>query len=142
MQCVYLYYPVLKQHIQYDFEPCDNDTIDRITADHPNVISILSQEARRWATRVQRETFNTRENQKKIAALNALRESGQKVRLPTTPTRWLNTKRVEYGEWQALFRSNLLLAIAASGELKKKSHSVLTGIGPVQHLPVVTNRCG
>lgn len=78
MQCVYLYYPVLKQHIQYDFEPCDNDTIDRITADHPNVISILSQEARRWATRVQRETFNTRENQKKIAALNALRESGQK----------------------------------------------------------------
>ncbi|KAI5730318.1 hypothetical protein M8J76_012361 [Diaphorina citri] len=79
MQCIYLYYPVLKQHIQYEFEPCDNDTIDRITADHPNVISILSQEARRWATRIQRETVNTRENNKKIAALVALKESGQKT---------------------------------------------------------------
>uniref|UniRef100_A0A8D8YCV8 F-BAR and double SH3 domains protein 2 n=1 Tax=Cacopsylla melanoneura TaxID=428564 RepID=A0A8D8YCV8_9HEMI len=78
MQCVYLYYPVLKQHIQYEFEPCDNDTIDRITADHPNVVTILSQQAKRWATRAQRETFNTRENNKKIVALQALKESGQK----------------------------------------------------------------
>lgn len=29
IQCCCLYYPVLKQHIQYDFEPCDNDPIER-----------------------------------------------------------------------------------------------------------------
>jgi len=29
IQCCCLYYPVLKQHIQYEFEPCDNDPIDR-----------------------------------------------------------------------------------------------------------------
>lgn len=29
IQCCCLYYPVLKQHIQYDFERCDNDPIER-----------------------------------------------------------------------------------------------------------------
>lgn len=29
IQCCCLYYPVLKQHIQYEYEPCDSDPIDR-----------------------------------------------------------------------------------------------------------------
>lgn len=29
IQCCCLYYPVLKQHIQYDFERCDNDPVER-----------------------------------------------------------------------------------------------------------------
>lgn len=29
IQCCCLYYPVLKLHIQYEFEPCDSDPVDR-----------------------------------------------------------------------------------------------------------------
>ncbi|XP_050521812.1 protein nervous wreck [Daktulosphaira vitifoliae] len=78
MQCVYLFYPVLKQHVQYLFEPCDGDSIDHITADHEAVVTILSQEAKRWATRILRETNNIKENVKKLQVFQALRDSGQK----------------------------------------------------------------
>ncbi|KAE9540043.1 hypothetical protein AGLY_005295 [Aphis glycines] len=78
MQCVYLFYPVLKQHVQYQFEPCDGDSIDHITADHGGVVTILSQEAKRWATRIIRETNNIKENTRKLQVFQALRDSGQK----------------------------------------------------------------
>lgn len=29
IQCCCLYYPVLKQHIQYEFEACDHDPVER-----------------------------------------------------------------------------------------------------------------
>lgn len=80
MQCVYLFYPVLKQHVQYQFEPCDGDTIDHISADHGGVVTILSQAAKRWATRIIRETNNIRENTRILQVFQALRESGQKVK--------------------------------------------------------------
>lgn len=79
LQCCYLYYPVLKQHIQYDFEPCDNDPVDTVTADHESSAATLSKEARRWATRIARENNSVRENVRKLQVYNALRESGQKV---------------------------------------------------------------
>ena len=79
LQCVYLYYPVLKQHIQYDFEPCDNDTVDKITADHTSAVATLSKEAKRWATRIARENNNIRESTRKLQVFQALRDSGQKV---------------------------------------------------------------
>lgn len=79
MQCVYLFYPVLKQHVQYQFEACDGDSIDHITADHGGVVTILSQEAIRWATRIIRETNNIKENTRKLQVFQALKESGQKV---------------------------------------------------------------
>lgn len=84
MQCVYLFYPVLKQHVQYQFEPCDGDGIDHITADHGGVVTILSQEAKRWATRIIRETNNIKENTRKLQVFQALKDSGQKVKLITT----------------------------------------------------------
>ncbi|VVC29943.1 Hypothetical protein CINCED_3A019941 [Cinara cedri] len=79
MQCVYLFYPVLKQHVQYQFEPCDGDGIDHITADHGGVVTILSQEAKRWATRIIRETNNIKENTKKVQVFQALRDARQKT---------------------------------------------------------------
>ncbi|XP_050308619.1 protein nervous wreck isoform X3 [Anthonomus grandis grandis] len=79
LQCCYLYYPVLKQHIHYDFEPCDNDPIDHITADHESAAGTLSKEARRWATKIARENNNIKENVRKLQLYNALRESGQKT---------------------------------------------------------------
>ncbi|XP_076265052.1 FCH and double SH3 domains nervous wreck [Rhynchophorus ferrugineus] len=79
LQCCHLYYPVLKQHIQYDFEPCDNDPIDHITADQESAAATLSKEARRWATKIARENNNIKESVRKLQMYNALRESGQKT---------------------------------------------------------------
>jgi hypothetical protein len=76
---VYLFYPVLKQHIQYEFEPCDNDTVDKITADHASAVVSLSKEAKRWAARIARETNNIREYTRKMHIFQQLRDSGQKV---------------------------------------------------------------
>ncbi|XP_045462322.1 protein nervous wreck isoform X4 [Harmonia axyridis] len=79
LQCCYLYYPVLKQHIQYDFEPCDNDPVTTILAEHDNAASTLSKEARRWATKIARENNNIKEYVKKLQIYQALRDSGQRV---------------------------------------------------------------
>lgn len=76
---MYLYYPVLKQHIQYEFEPCDNDPVDKITAEHSSAVVNLSKEAKRWATKIGRENAAVRENTRKLQTLIALRDSGQKV---------------------------------------------------------------
>ncbi|KAJ8922371.1 hypothetical protein NQ315_004314 [Exocentrus adspersus] len=79
LQCCYLYYPVLKQHIQYEFEPCDDDPVDRVTADHDSAAATLSKEARRWATKIARENNNIKESIRKLQIYTALKESGQKV---------------------------------------------------------------
>ncbi|KAK0177887.1 hypothetical protein PV328_001891 [Microctonus aethiopoides] len=77
IQCCNLYYPVLKQHIQYEFEPCDNDQVDRVTADH-SAATTLGKEARRWSSKIARDISNIRENTRKLQALQQLKESGQK----------------------------------------------------------------
>lgn len=79
LQCIYLFYPVLKQHIQYEFEPCDNDPIDHVTAEHESAAATLSKEARKWANRIARDNNCVRESVRKLQIFNALRESGQKV---------------------------------------------------------------
>ncbi|CAH1389617.1 unnamed protein product [Nezara viridula] len=79
LQCVYLYYPVLKQHIQYEFEPCDNDTVNKVTAEHSSSSAALGKEAKRWATRIGRESANIKEALAKLQNLHALRESGQRT---------------------------------------------------------------
>ncbi|XP_076377755.1 protein nervous wreck isoform X4 [Megalopta genalis] len=78
IQCCCLYYPVLKQHIEYDFECCDNDPVDRITADH-SAAATLGKEARRWSTRIAREVSSIRENSRKLQNFIQLKESGQKT---------------------------------------------------------------
>lgn len=79
LQCIYLYYPVLKQHVQYEFEPCDNDPVNRISADHESALATLSKEARRWAMRIARENNNVKDCIRRLQIYNSLRESGQKV---------------------------------------------------------------
>ncbi|KAK9877158.1 hypothetical protein WA026_016901 [Henosepilachna vigintioctopunctata] len=79
LQCCYLYYPVLKQHIQYEFESCDNDAISTITAEHENAAATLSKEAWRWATKIARDNNTIKECSKRLQIYNALRDSGQRV---------------------------------------------------------------
>uniref|UniRef100_A0A182JYR8 FCH and double SH3 domains protein 2 n=1 Tax=Anopheles christyi TaxID=43041 RepID=A0A182JYR8_9DIPT len=79
LQCCYLYYPVLKQHIQYEYEPCDNDQVSKITADHDSAADTLSREGKRWAGRVARESNVIRECARKLAVCTALREAGHRT---------------------------------------------------------------
>ena len=78
LQCCYLYYPVLKQHIQYEFEACDNDPVRKITAEHETVLQTLNQEGKRWAGRVARESHAIRENTRRLASYQALRDAGHR----------------------------------------------------------------
>ncbi|XP_071439779.1 protein nervous wreck isoform X3 [Hetaerina americana] len=84
IQCLYLFSPSLKQHIQYQFEPCDDDPVSTVTPLETGGSSSgdtagLAKEARRWATRIGRETTTLREGIRKLNALQALRDSGQKT---------------------------------------------------------------
>ncbi|XP_075162935.1 FCH and double SH3 domains nervous wreck isoform X2 [Haematobia irritans] len=78
LQCCYLFYPVLKQHIQYDFEPCDNDPVRKVTTEHDSAAETLTKEAKNLAGRVVKENVSIRENAKKLAVCVALRDSGQR----------------------------------------------------------------
>lgn len=79
LQCTYLFYPVLKQHIQYEFESCDNDPVRKITAEHDSVLQTLNHEGKRWAGRVARESHVVRENTRRVAVYQALRDSGHRT---------------------------------------------------------------
>ncbi|CAG9856160.1 unnamed protein product [Phyllotreta striolata] len=79
LQCCYLYYPVLKQHIHYEFDACDSDPVDRVTAEHDSSTATLSKEARRWATKIARENNNVRESVRKLQIYHSMKEAGQKV---------------------------------------------------------------
>lgn len=78
VQCLYLLYPVLKQHIQYEYEPCDNDQVTKITAEHDSAAATLSREAKLLASRIVRENNSIRENARKLAICQQLREAGQR----------------------------------------------------------------
>lgn len=78
VQCLYLLYPVLKQHIQYEYEPCDNDPVTKITAEHDSAAATLSREAKLFASKIVRENNLIRENARKLAVCQQLRDSGQR----------------------------------------------------------------
>lgn len=78
VQCLYLLYPVLKQHIQYDYESCDNDPVAKITAEHDSAAATLSREAKMFAAKIVRENNSIRENARKLAVCQQLRDSGQR----------------------------------------------------------------
>ena len=78
LQCCYLFYPVLKQHIQYEFEPCDNDPVRKVTSDQDSVLQTLNHEGKRWAARVARENHSIKENTRRLASYQALRDNGHR----------------------------------------------------------------
>lgn len=65
--------------VQYEFEACDNDPVETVTMEQDTVATTLAQEARRWATRVVRETALVRDATRKIHLYQAMRDAGQKV---------------------------------------------------------------
>lgn len=79
LQCCYLFYPVLKQHIHYDFEPCDEDNVRKITIEHESSAATLSNEAKVVAGRIVRQTNIARDMSRRLGNCLALRDNGQKV---------------------------------------------------------------
>lgn len=98
VQCCYLFYPVLKQHIQYDFEPCDNDLVTKITAEHDSAAATLSQEAKMFASRIVRANNSIRDSARKLAVCIQMRDAGQRTdpNDPNGPD--LETKMEEFRE--------------------------------------------
>ncbi|KAM8710123.1 hypothetical protein ACLKA7_016852 [Drosophila subpalustris] len=78
LQCCYLFYPVLKQHIQYDFEACDNDPVRKVTTEHDSATETLTKEAKNLAGRVVKENASIREHAKKLALCQSMRDAGQR----------------------------------------------------------------
>ena len=58
-------------------QACDGDHCTKITCDH-NAGSILSREARKWATKIGKEIKIIRENQKRLFFLQQLKDAGHK----------------------------------------------------------------
>lgn len=98
VQCCYLFYPVLKQHIQYDYEPCDNDLVTKITAEHDSAAATLSREAKMFASRIVRENNSIRDSARKLAICVQMRDAGQRTdpNDPNGPD--LETKMEEFRE--------------------------------------------
>ncbi|CAG5082072.1 Similar to nwk: Protein nervous wreck (Drosophila melanogaster) [Cotesia congregata] len=95
---------------QYDFEACDSDPIDRVTADHSAATS-LGKEARRWSSKIAREVSNIRENTRKLHAMLQLKESGQKANLDTKIDELKhNIRRAETAKMKAEARIECLRA--------------------------------
>lgn len=78
LQCLYLYYPVLKQHIQYEFEACDGDTIDYITSGSSSTALQFVEEVKDWLETIAREKRAIQTNSRKLQTLIMLRENGEK----------------------------------------------------------------
>ncbi|XP_065205043.1 protein nervous wreck isoform X2 [Planococcus citri] len=122
LQCLYLYYPVLKQHIQYDFEACDNDSIDYVTLGYGNnAVQSISDEVKEWLEIVAREKRSVRTNTRRIQNLCILREQGEKVD-PSDPSGPdIDTKIEELHE--AIRKSEVLrVKTEAKVELLKRSN--------------------
>ncbi|GIY04618.1 protein nervous wreck [Caerostris darwini] len=70
MECFFQDNPVLSQTILYEFEPCDNDQINKLSIEH-NAALCLSKEARRWISCVAKEVRVIRESQDELKKLLA-----------------------------------------------------------------------
>ncbi|ODN02242.1 F-BAR and double SH3 domains protein 2 [Orchesella cincta] len=97
VMCCVQYYPVLKQHIRYPFDPCEGDHCTKITCDH-GAGTLLSREAKKWATKVGKEVKIIRENQKKLVYLIQLKEHGNKTDPDDPNGPDLETRIEEYRE--------------------------------------------
>ncbi|GFU35105.1 protein nervous wreck [Nephila pilipes] len=70
MECFFGENSVLSQTILYEFEPCDNDQINKLSIEH-NAALCLSKEARRWISCVAKEVRVIRDSQEELKKLLA-----------------------------------------------------------------------
>ncbi|XP_062584278.1 uncharacterized protein LOC134246031 [Saccostrea cucullata] len=63
--------PVYTEPVQYVFQPCQNDECNTLSKEH-NGGHQLDKEARKWATKIAKETRSLRQNRKTLQALENL----------------------------------------------------------------------
>ncbi|KAK8388013.1 hypothetical protein O3P69_020117 [Scylla paramamosain] len=72
LRCYLTFYPMLGQNIQYDYEPCEGDSIEIVTVHDDATQTLLEQEGRRCVTTIQKDVKNIREATRKIQKLNVV----------------------------------------------------------------------
>ncbi|XP_068201154.1 protein nervous wreck isoform X18 [Palaemon carinicauda] len=70
LRCYLTFYPMLGQNIQYDFEACDGDKIEKIVSHDDSCQQILDNESKKCVARIQKAVKTIRDNTKKIQKLN------------------------------------------------------------------------
>ena len=75
MTCFVGAFPILSQHITYEFEPSDNDTIATVDQSH-GTSAALAQLGRQYANRAVQETKKIRESSRALHTLQTMRDSG------------------------------------------------------------------
>ena len=75
MACFVGAFPILSQHITYEFEPSDNDTIATVDQSH-GTSAALAQLGRQYANRAVQETKKIRESSRALHTLQTMRDSG------------------------------------------------------------------
>ncbi|XP_064117381.1 protein nervous wreck-like isoform X7 [Macrobrachium nipponense] len=70
LRCYLTFYPMLGQNIQYDFEPCEGDRIEKIVSHDDSSQQALDNESKKCVTRIQKAVKTIRDNTKKIQKLN------------------------------------------------------------------------
>jgi len=78
LACFSAAFPILNQHIVYDFEPCDNDQVLQVEPSH-GTANELNQCTRQYASRVIQESKSIRDSLKVMHTLQALKDSGNKT---------------------------------------------------------------
>ncbi|XP_045134770.1 protein nervous wreck-like isoform X23 [Portunus trituberculatus] len=72
LRCYLTFYPMLGQNIQYDYEPCEGDSVEIITVHDDTTQTLLEQEGRRCVTTIQKDVKSIREATRKIQKLNVV----------------------------------------------------------------------
>lgn len=75
MACFVGAFPILSQHITYEFEPSDNDTINTVDQSHGTSAG-LAQLGRQYANRAVQETKKIRESSRALHTLQTMRDNG------------------------------------------------------------------
>ncbi|XP_050733609.1 protein nervous wreck-like isoform X14 [Eriocheir sinensis] len=69
LRCYLTFYPMLGQNIQYEFEPCEGDSVEMITVHDESTQGILDNEGKKCVAMVQKDVKTIREASRKIQKL-------------------------------------------------------------------------
>ncbi|XP_037801238.1 protein nervous wreck-like isoform X8 [Penaeus monodon] len=71
LRCYLTFYPMLGQNINYDYEPCEGDKIDKLVVHDETCQGVLDNESKKAVTVVQKETKVIRDVTKKLQKVQA-----------------------------------------------------------------------
>ncbi|XP_069970142.1 protein nervous wreck isoform X5 [Penaeus vannamei] len=71
LRCYLTFYPMLGQNINYDYEPCEGDKIDKLVVHDETCQGILDNESKKAVTVIQKETKLIRDVTKKLQKVQA-----------------------------------------------------------------------